>query len=295
VSAALASPGDGSPARLPRPLLWLGVPLAAVLLTGLFVFLGFPYERVREALASQLGAASGSQVQIAQLEPGLSLLGPVLVAQGVEARFPGGEAFALERARLRPAWSFAWVQGEPALAVDLRAPEGRMVGTVYAGGRPGFVGRLEEVELGRLPVERLLRDLALDGRASADIDLRQGPRGAEGRVVLDAREGSLGLPDLPMALPYQRLEGEIDLLPEGGVEIGRLSLEGPMLAVSGSGSVGSLDDPARATLDLLARVEVREASLRPMLRELGLRLDTEGSTEVRLGGTLARPVVRSAP
>lgn len=295
MSAALATPGSGSPTQIPRGLLWVGVPLAAVLLTGMFVFLGFPYERVREALASQLGAASGAQVRIAGLDPGLSVLGPVLVAQGVEARFPDGGAFALERARLRPAWSFAWVQGEPALAVDLTAPEGRMVGTLYAGARPGFVGRLEEVELGRLPVERLLRDLALDGLASADIDLRQGPRGPEGSVVLDAREGSLGLPDLPMALPYERLEGEIDLLPEGGVEIHRLSLEGPMLTVSGSGSVGSLDDPARATLDVLARVEVREASLRPVLRQMGLRLGTEGSTEVRLGGTLARPVVRSAP
>jgi type II secretion system protein N len=282
----------GGPGPLPRPLLWLGIPLAAVLLTGFFVFLGFPYDRVREGLSAQLGAATGARVVIRELGPGLSLGGPVLVAQGVSAELPDGTALQLDRARLRPAWSTAWLSGNAALAVDLAAPEGRLRGTVYAGGEPGFDGSLEGLDLEQLPVESWVSGLALDGLASAEIDLRQTADGPSGRVELRAVDGSLGLPGLPLALPFNTLASDVDL-GEHTVSLERLELEGPVLSARGEGRVGPGADLPRSPLDVKLHLEVRDENLRPALAGM-VHLDPDGSADLRLMGTLAQPRVRSS-
>ena len=290
MSAAAAR--AGGPRPIPRPLIWLGVPLAALLLTSLFVFLGFPYERVRESLAAQIGAASGARVEIARLRPGLSLLGPALVAEDIAATLADGSRWEVERARLRPAWSLAWLRGGAALAIDVAAPLGRARGTLYAGGEPGFDGELSEVALARLPLAALVADLALDGTAQADVDLRATPGGPRGSVALRARSGSLGLPGLPVALPFETLETELEL--GDAVQVRTLSLDGPMLSLHGEGRLGPGTPLSQAPLDVQLSLEVREASLRPMLQSLGVRPGADGKAELRLAGSAARPLVRPA-
>ncbi len=290
MTAAAARAAEGP--RLPRPLLWIGVPVAAVLLTALFVFLGFPYDRVRDGVAANLGRATGSQVQIAELGPGLSPLGPGVVARGITARLPDGQTWKITRLKLRPAWSLAWLGGTAAVAMDLEAPEGRLGGTLYAGDEPGFDGELAGVQLGRLPLDGLLAGIALDGQASGDVDLRSTAAGPRGRVDLEAEGGSLGLPGLPVALPYQSLEAELALR-DDGTRIERISLDGPMLSGEAEGSLAAGPLP-RARLDLRVKLAVREPSLQPMIQSMGVRLAGDGTADVRVTGTLSRPEVRPA-
>jgi type II secretion system protein N len=225
-----------------------------------FVFLGFPWDRVRDALAVQ--ASRDDSV------------------------------WRVDRARLRPAWSPAWLRGEVALAVDLAGPEGRVRGTLYAGSAPGFEGRVEDVVLASLPLAGVVADLALDGTADAEIDLRSGDDGPQGSVALAAADGSIALPGMPVALPYAFLEGELELGGDALLRVHRLVLDGPMISVEGEGTVGRGADVDRAALDVRVHVEVHEASVRPMIRNLGVRLDREGRGDARIGGTLSRPAVR---
>jgi type II secretion system protein N len=273
-------------------VLWVGVPIAGVILVSFFFFLGFPWDALRDVVAAQASAATGSRVAIDELGAGLSPLGPVLEAQGVTATLPGGEALELDRARLRPAWSWNWLRGGAALAVDLSAPEGRLRGTVYAGSQPGFDGRIDDLNLSRLPLSGVAPNLALDGVAAADIDVRKGEAGPEGRVEFHAADGSLGLPGLPVALPYQSLDATAVLGGDAQLRLERFALGGPMLSAQGDGVVTSAPSFSTGPLDATLHVEVHEAGVRPMMRNLGVRLDDAGRGDVRLGGTLAAPTVR---
>lgn len=278
--------------RLPRSLLWIGVPVAGVVLVGFFFLLGFPYDLVRDALAAQLSAASGAQVAIQRLGPGLSPFGPELVADGVQVTLSDGTPLQVEHARLRPAWSLSWFSGTPALALDLAAPEGHLVGTAWIGSEPGFDGELRDVALARLPLQRFVPDLVLAGVANLDVDLRSGEDGPLGQLTLEARDGSVGIPGLPVDLPYATLDGHADLGGESRVRVDRLVMDGPMLWVEASGTLGRGPRPETSPLEASLRLEVREQSVRPMLSGFGVRLDAQGRADVTIAGTPARPVVR---
>jgi type II secretion system protein N len=286
------TPAATGPGPLPRRLLLVGVPIAGVILVAFFFFLGFPWDSLRDLVASQASTVTGTRIAIAELGPGFTPLGPALEARGVTATLPGGEALRLNRARVRPAWSLRWLRGDAALAVDLSAPEGRLRGTVYAGSEPGFDGRIDELDLGRLPLSGVAPDLALDGLATADVDVRSGERGPEGRVELHAVEGSVGLPGLPVALPFQSLDAAATLGGDAQLRLERFALGGPMLSAEGEAVVASAPAFATAPLDATLHIEVHEAGVRPMVRNLGVRLDAGGRADVRLGGTLAAPTIR---
>jgi type II secretion system protein N len=278
---------------LPRSLRWLGPPFAALFLIGFFVFLGFPWARISDAASRAVSQATGTRVRFAELSPGLSAGGPVLVARGVEIDAGGGGgAWKLDEARLRPAWSLAWLRGRPALAADVRAPEGHVDGVFHAGPEPGFDGRIEGVALARLPLDRFLPTLTLDGVATADVDLRRTEAGPAGSVALEVRDGSLALAGMPMALPFETLEAEIELGGELLAKLSDVSFQGPMLAIEGGGTVGAAADLADAPLDLKLEVEVREPAARPALQSLGFRLDRDGKGSAVVGGTLGAPEVR---
>jgi type II secretion system protein N len=279
---------------LPRPLRLFGLPLAALLLIGFFVFLGFPWERVREAVERAASGASGARVAFAELSPGLSLGGPVLVARGVsiDAR-AGSAAWKLDEVRLRPAWSLAWLRGHPAVSADVRAPEGRLAGVFRIGPEPGFDGRVEDVALARLPLGDAVPELALDGLASADVDLRAGGgAGPEGHVKLEVRDGSIALPGMPMALPFESLDADVELGGELLARLSDVSFQGPMLALVGSGTIGAAASAADAPLDLQIQIEAREPAARPVLESLGIRLGRDGKGSARIGGSLGAPQVR---
>lgn len=269
-----------------------GIPIGALLLIAFFVLLGFPWDRVRDLVASRAGSALGARVSLGGLGPGLSLRGPVLRADAVQVAWPDGDRLVLDRVAVRPALSLAWLKLDPALFVDAESDRGRAVGTLVLGEEPGFDGTLERVDLARLPLEAQLGGAALEGMAEVELDVWRSPRGPRGELQFEATAGSLALPGVPLALPYESLTGEARLTEEKLVDDLELDLRGPMLTALVTGDVGASPVMASAPLDLELRVQVVDPQIQPMLSGTGIRFGQDGSAEMRLLGTAGRPVLR---
>ncbi len=260
---------------------------------GFFLFLGFPYDTLRSRVAGALSAASGARVAVAELGPGFGLAGPRLVARGVTARWPEGARLEAERLHLRPAWSLSWLRGEPALALGLEGAWGRVNGTITLGEEPGFRGRVRDLDLDRLPVASWRPGADLDGTLDARLDLaRDGPGALAGSASFEALEGLVGLPELPLAVPYTTLAGELRFGEGALAEILELELLGPVVNLSLQGELGAAAILERAPLRMTGRLEVTDPAMRDAFRAQGVALDPDGTRAFRLTGTLAAPQVR---
>lgn len=280
-------------ARLSRGVVFLALPLGCLLLVLLFSIAIFPYDRFRGAAAEQLRLATGAQVEIGALGGGLSIGGPALDASGVRLRWPDG-ALEVSEARVRPAWSLSWLRGRPALGISAESNAGRLSGTWWPGPEGGFSGDLRALDLGALPPALVGGPPPFEGRADAEIDLRLAAgRPVGGTLELEAREGALTLGgQLPMAIPYESLEGQARFAEGGAVDLSDFALSGPVLAATGGGSVGAAPSVALAPLDLDLELEVVDGNLRPIVRDWGVRLDANGRARLRITGSLSRPVLR---
>lgn len=266
--------------------------IAATLLTLCFVAIGFPYERLAPTVAARVSQALGAQVSIESVGPSLSLLGFGVRASGMTVAWPDGSQLKLDSVRMRPAWSFAWLRGRPAVALRLAAPLGQADGTLVLGAAPGFDGAIHGLELAKLPLQGLVPGASIDGKASGDLDITTTPGGARGSFHVDARDGSVGLPNLPFALPYTTLRAEVRLTDAALAEISSLELEGPLLSMRASGSVGRAAVLLAAPLNLTVRIQAKDASVGPLLTAAGLRLGADGSSELRITGTAGQPLLR---
>jgi type II secretion system protein N len=272
----------------------LGLVVAYLALTALFVAAGFPFDRLAPRVADALGSATGARATVGGLGFSISWLRPQLVARNVELHWPGGFAFALDRARIGPALSPSWLRGQPSLALSLDTKLGRLAGTARIGTAPAFRGELRGVALDKLPLDAFAPGLQLGGALDADLDLRAAGALPEGTAHLAGRNGSISLPNLPIGLPFAKLDADLALGGAALVAIQSLTLDGPLVAGSGSGTIGrgvSIDDSPLA-LDL--RIDAREPSLRQLLASEGLAIGADGTAHLEIGGTLASPSLRAA-
>jgi len=264
---------------------------AAVLLTGAFVVLGFPYEQLVPRVEQALSAVAGSPVRIGRFGLGVTWLAPELRAWDVDATLPGGQRIQLERLRVHPAWSLSWLRGRPSLGVALRAPAGEVDGTVTLGSEPAFRGELRNVRLAELPIASYAAGASLDGLARADLDLALTEAGPVGTVKLDAEKGSVTVPMLPIGVPFDTLKGDVELgSADALAKIGALDVVGPLVSISANGTVGRAPVTQAAPLALHAKLKVGEPSLRSMLTSQGVALDANGEAEIEIGGTLGEPL-----
>ncbi len=278
----------GAPRRLPRWALALG----CVVLTAAFVLALFPYDRIAGGLAAQLRRATGAAVQLRALEPGLSWAGPALVARDLELVWPDGAALRFDQAWVRPAWSLSWLSARPALHLSLRSAAGQLDGTVWPEG-PAFVGRVDRLDPGALPKAWTGGEpFPVLGLIDADIDLAPAARGPTGTLAFTSRDGALQLPDVPIAIPYATLEGELERAEDGATTLHRFRLDGPMATLEGSGTLGAAARLGQGALALEVTLERVDPALVAMLVQLGVRLPAGGRTELQISGTPDRPVVR---
>ncbi len=276
---------------LPRPLLVFGLPVAGVLLVAFFIYLGFPYHKLGDRIATEIQRSSGVRIDFEDIGASLQLVAPGIEATGVRATLSDGSSYRIERAMLRPAWSLAWFRGTPAVYAEVESELGGAAGTLLLGEAGGWSGELSQVAIGRIPIPPLEAVGNIDGRLDATIDLVLAEAGPEGSIEFAATEGSVGLAKFPMDIPFETLSGELSFGGEAFISIERLELDGPMLTASLTGKVLQAASFAQAPMRLEAKLTA-EPNLRPAFKNAGVRVDREGNSKVRITGTVESPMVR---
>jgi type II secretion system protein N len=276
---------------LPRALFVVGIPAVGVLLVAFFVYLGFPYDKLGDRIATEIQRSSGARIDFADIGASLQLAAPGIEATGVRATLNDGRSYRIERAMLRPAWSLAWFRGTPAVHAEIDSELGDAYGTLLLGKAGGWSGELTQVAVGKIPIPPLQAVGNLDGRFDASIDLVLAEAGLEGRIEFSATEGSVGLAKFPVDIPFETLSGELLFGGENFVSIESLKLDGPMLTASLTGKVLHAASFAEAPMRLEAKLST-EPNLRPAIVAAGVRVDRHGKSTVRITGTVESPMVR---
>ena len=274
-----------------RPRLqWAGIAAAAIALTATFAYLRFPYDRLADSLTARLGDA-GIAVEIGHMGPALSPFGPGLAAEDVRLTRPDGNVLRIDRLRVRPAWSLAWLMARPALHLQLDTPQGQVDGVAVLRGPQRFTGQLREVDLNELLGPGALAGARLEGRASFDVDVALEDQGPSGPVHVSAQNGVLSHPQLPMAVPYEDLQADLALGGDSYLEISSFELRSPLGTGTLKGKVGRAPDPREAPLDLELAVQVAQ-NVRSSLASQGVRVGRDGEIHYKISGTASAPVVR---
>lgn len=280
--------------RIPRWLVSASWPVSGVLLTLFFVFLGFPYDLLALRLSDQALQSMNLRLSIGDLSPHVGPLGLGLVATDVLAAQEGRNTIAVDELILRPAWSLAWFRWAPALYIDVTSQVGSGSGTLTLGDEAGWKGELRGVQLEQLPIE-MPESGEIEGLLDADVDLHRSidETGAPlvGSVDFSVRDGILATSNLQLAMPFERLHGQLRLGGDSYLSFSQVKLEGPMITGMLEGEVGHGPTPEQQLLAIDIRYEVRDPGLEQILTGIGAR-DRDGVYRVSLGGTLARPVVR---
>jgi len=269
----------------------LAIPVAAVVLTSVFLVAGFPYDRLAPRAAAAIASATGTRVAIGRLDLRMTWLAPRLRAWDVNVTWPGGRSVFFQSIRVQPAWSTAWLRGAPALRIALRLPPGEVIGTVIGGAEPSFDGNLRQMSLALLPLQEIAPGVQLDGRVDATIDVTITEAGPQGSARFEAKQGSLVLPLLPIGVPFDELSGDLALGGDTLAVLNAFALAGPLVTLTASGTVGRDADTHLAPLALKARIEARDPAVRSMLQSQGVALDARGAAVVEIGGTLGSPEI----
>lgn len=262
--------------------------LIAGIVVLLLVFLAarFPYRRLLPPLLSAASAATGAEVDVADLGLGLGFAGPAVVASGVRLRWPAAPELVLDEVRVRPAWSFAWLAGSPVWHLEAAGPAGAWQGVV-APDR--VAGEWSEVDTDALPWAILGAMAPLHGKLWGEVELARSNGAWEGSAEVAGGEGSVDLPGLPVAIPFTALEAQLAISPEL-VTFSSARLEGPLVTANVGGTASAAGGPFSAwPLDLDVEIEQVDPALRGYLGPLGIPVDAEGRARLRVTGSLAAP------
>jgi type II secretion system protein N len=266
------------------------IALGCVLLTLFLIYRGFPYERLGESLARSLSLSTRSRVTIQELRPRLQLAGPGVEITGVHVITADGTRWSIDQARLRPAWSLSWLRLEPAFHTRIEVPGGLAEGILTLTEPAAWQGRLSEVDLARLPFASLWPGAAFSGTLEGRIDLHGSPSGPDGIVRLEATGGTLSLPGIDAAIPFDQLTAALKLGDDFLFRIQSLRIQSPLFSATVKGSVLRGRSIAEAAVDLQIQLTVQHV-LRPAFKDAKIRVSPDGRATMRIGGTLVAPVI----
>ncbi|MCH2171263.1 type II secretion system protein GspN [Myxococcota bacterium] len=264
--------------------------LRILLLTGLasalvflFILIGFPYGKLAAYVSAQLEAQTGTQVSIQDIRPYLHVLGPGIQASGIHTVVDSYE-IEIDHTSLRPAWSLSWLRADPALQTHIETSAGDIEGTVTLGKKMGFDGFVELRDVGALPLERWWPGFDLEGEGRIEIDARLDADGPDGTIEFDVVQGSIGLPDLPVAIPFDEIRGRLTMGGDHWTLVEEFSLSGPVIDAEVSGQVARGPSLEQAPVSIDIQVSA-EPSLHPALASAGILMGGDGSALIQVTGT----------
>ena len=262
-----------------------GIVLAALLATALLMYLRFPYETLAERIESGVEQSTSWELRLVDLSPRPTLFGPGLSAGPVYIDTPK-RSQEFELVVIRPALSLSWLTLSPAFHLSVRGEGIDLEGTLTLSTPPRFEGRLTDTDPQALIGED--SSLELSGRLDAEFDLALGPPSPGGPVVVSIVDGVLGHPLLPIQLPFDRFDADLEVDTQGTLVLNSADLASPMLSGHAQGTLGM---PPGASLDVNLDLEPTE-DVGAMLRAQGMRAGRDGKVSLHLGGTMSQPVLR---
>ncbi|MAG34435.1 MAG: type II secretion system protein GspN [Deltaproteobacteria bacterium] len=289
---ASADASEKRPGRASLPNA-LAIPIAGFLLL-LFIALLFPWDSVARRIAWEIAAASGSRVTIGDLAPALTARGPVLRARHVDVEHPAVEHAHLDELEIAPRLSASWFDGEPTLRVWADGELGLIDGVLALGAAPTFSGQVARIDLARVPLRLDASGLRLSGELSANADVTLSANGTlAGHIDFDTTSLVVEANALPIAIPFTRAYGVIEILETGATRIESTHLEGQVLEGEVSGEIGLVHHSQSPPIDLKARIRIIDPTLRRLAPGMGLRLSREGEANVKIAGTIDGPEIVS--
>ncbi len=138
------------------------------------------------------------------------------------------------------------VDGAEAVHAEIESEAGNAVGTLILGDAGGWSGDLEQVDVGKLPLDQFEHMGTLDGLLDASVDILVGERGPEGSMTFEARDGKFEL-ELDESSDYVRVNIDTD-------DAKRLTRIGPKASIATP--IRRLEWGSLPVLDHLIRVGV---------------------------------------
>ncbi len=276
---------------IPRPLLYCGTPILAVVLTLTFVFLGFPYADLIP-MVSRLGG--DQNIRVGEIHPRLTIGGPGFSLQEVVFSPDEMEPLVVEQFDIRPAWSTSWFRGEPALAIALVSPLVLAEGVLTLGDARRVEGKIEIPDLALLPLPSD-SSFSFAGAliAEGDLDIGIALDGeSTGLIRFEATAGAVSHSNIPMPLDFESVSGLIELTGQSELVLEEISIEGPIFSAQADGYIDTPRGNVPPTIDIDLDVQVKAPAFRALLSSLGLPFDPEGRSSFNLGGTIQNPVIR---
>lgn len=279
-------------APLPKPLLMIGTPIAALLLTAFFILLGFPYHHLTNRAAAAAADRLGVEIETADSGLTFGLDGPGLFFQDISIETPTGEVYNLDSARFGPAWSLSWLSATPTIFFEVHSPLGDGEGILRTGDDPSGSGSIRDLSLAQLTFLEPLLPFKITGTLNAQGDLETRDGMPHGPVSFDLRDGLLGHPNMPVEIPYATIRGALAFGGEQLLSVETFDLLGPMINFSVSGTVGRAEPLRDSTLDLDIAFKNVSPQLGSIIEALGASLGRDGLSKLHIGGTLGDPVVQ---
>jgi type II secretion system protein N len=271
------------------------IPLAVVLLS-IFVALLFPWDSVARRIAHEIAAASGSQIEIGTLRPTLSARGPVLAAHDLTIQHPAVDRVRITTLEIAPRLSTSWFGAEPTLRFWADSELALIDGVLRLGESPTFVGEVSRVEIEKLPLRLDSSGFAVFGRVAAEADVALDPSGVlTGRVDFESPELLIQSDRLPLAIPFTRAAGVIEMLPNGATRIESIEFEGNVITGRISGEIAMAHRSQSPPIDLEAHLQIVAPDLRRLAPAAGIPISPDGKASLRLRGTLDTPEISPMP
>ncbi len=286
------SPAQAERARLPT---LLSLPLALILV-AIFIALLFPWDSVARRISREIEHASGSQISIRTLSPALSARGLVLAAHDVVVLHRAIKRVRIDRLEIAPRWSQSWLGGDPTMRIWADTELALIDGVLRLGDSPGFKGRIDQVKIEDLPLRLEASGARLAGTLSAIVDVALDPRGIlTGRAEFESESLMIQSDLLPVAIPFTRATGTIEILDSGATQIESLVLEGELIEGEIDGEISMAHRSQSPPIDLNAHIRIIPAYLRELAPSAGIRVSESGEVAIRLRGTLDRPRIEPLP
>jgi hypothetical protein len=243
-------------------------------------------------LLAAASAATGAQIEVGEVGLSLGWSGPRVVARNLRLQWPATAALSLAALHVRPVWSRAWLSGVPIWHVEASGGPGAWQGVV-ASDR--VAGNWSAVDMDALPWVLLGSLTPLHGRISGEVDLVRQNGAWLGSAKLRGEGGSVDLPGLPVAIPFEALHADLALGPSV-VTLSSGRIQGPLVTASIAGTANAAGG-AFATWPLALDVEIEEVdpALRVYLTPLGIPVDERGRAKLRVTGSLASPYLSGLP